>query len=179
MSTFIGRCISESAYWQRGSPTFRYESRSAWSVPRDCHDYHNLFQRSRGLAGVDDARHGDLELSKSFPREELFGLTSQLRKAAVSIPSNIGEGARRKRRRVTLNHYDIALGSQGEVEVQLEVAKRLGFCSASDYARLQERVERVGKMLNELITSPTRGALELVPVHSRITVNHQPPTTNH
>jgi len=53
------------------------------------------------------------QLSKSFPREELFGLTSQLRKAAVSIPSNIGEGARRKRRRVTLNHYDIALGSQG------------------------------------------------------------------
>ena len=93
------------------------------------------------------------QLSKSFPREELFGLTSQLRKAAVSIPSNIGEGARRKRRRVTLNHYDIALGSQGEVDVQLELAKRLGFCSVSDYARLQERVERVGKMLNGLITS--------------------------
>ena len=74
-------------------------------------------------------------LSKSFPREELFGLTSQLRKAAVSIPSNIGEGSRRKRRRVLLNHLDIALGSQGEVDVQLEVAKRLGFCTASDHAR--------------------------------------------
>jgi four helix bundle protein len=93
------------------------------------------------------------ELSKSFPREDLFGLTSQLRKASVSIPSNIGEGARRKRRKVTLNHYDIALGSQGELEVQLELAKRLGFCTAADYARLQERVERVGKMLNGLITS--------------------------
>jgi hypothetical protein len=56
-------------------------------------------------------------ISKSFPREELFGLTAQLRKAAVSIPSNIGEGARRKRRQVTLNHYDVALGSQGEVDV--------------------------------------------------------------
>ena len=93
------------------------------------------------------------EVSRSFPREELFGLTAQLRKAAVSIPSNIGEGARRKRRKVTLNHYDIALGSQGELDVQLELAKGLGFCSASDYARLQERVERVGKMLNGLITS--------------------------
>ena len=91
-------------------------------------------------------------LSKSFPRDELFGLT-QLRKAAVSIPSNIGEGARRKKKRVTLNHYDIALGSQGEVEVQIEVAKRLGYCSASDYARLHERVERVGRMLNGLIAS--------------------------
>jgi four helix bundle protein len=92
-------------------------------------------------------------LSKSFPRDELFGLTAQLRKAAVSIPSNIGEGARRKRRRVMLNHYDIALGSQGEVDVQLEVAKRLGFCNASDYTRVQQRVERVGRMLNGLITS--------------------------
>jgi four helix bundle protein len=73
-------------------------------------------------------------ISKSFPREELFGLTAQMRKAAVSIPSNIGEGSRRKRRRVTLNHLDIALGSQGEVDVQLELAQRLEFCSASDHA---------------------------------------------
>ena len=92
-------------------------------------------------------------ISKSFPRDELFGLTAQVRKAAVSIPSNIGEGARRKRRKVTLNHYDIALGSQGEVDVQLEVATRLGYCSASDHARVQERVERIGRMLNGLIAS--------------------------
>ena len=92
-------------------------------------------------------------LTQSFPRDELFGLTTQLRKAAVSIPSNIGEGARRKRRRVTLNHYDIALGSQGEVDVQFEIAKRLSFCSEADYVRLQQRVDRVGKMLNGLIAS--------------------------
>jgi four helix bundle protein len=92
-------------------------------------------------------------LSRAFPRDELFGLTAQLHKAAISIPSNIGEGARRKKLRVTLNHYDIALGSQGEVEVQLEIAKRLGYCTDSDYGRLQERVERVGRMLNGLIAS--------------------------
>ena len=92
-------------------------------------------------------------LSRSFPRDELFGLTAQLRKAAVSIPSNIGEGARRMKRKVTLNHYDIALGSQGEVDVQLELAKRLGYCTGSDYARIQGRVERVGRMLNGLIAS--------------------------
>jgi len=93
------------------------------------------------------------DLSRSFPRDERFGLTSQLRKAAVSIPSNIGEGTRRKHRPVLLYHLDVALGSQGEVDVQLEVAKRLGFCSASDYARVQERVDRVGRMLNGLIKS--------------------------
>jgi hypothetical protein len=56
-------------------------------------------------------------ITRKFPREERYGLTSQLRGAAISIPSNIGEGARRKRRRVFLNHLDIALGSQGEVDV--------------------------------------------------------------
>ena len=120
-------------------------------------------------------------ISKSFPRDELFGLTAQVRKAVVSIPSNIGEGARRKKQRVTLNHYDIALGSQGEVEVQIEVAKRLGYCSASDYARVHERVERVGRMLNGLIASirPV-GPRSKVPAHSRTSVNPEPdPTTNH
>jgi four helix bundle protein len=66
-------------------------------------------------------------LSKLFPADERFGLTAQLRRAAVSIPSNIGEGKRRKRQRAFLHHLDIALGSQGEVDVQLELALRLGF----------------------------------------------------
>jgi four helix bundle protein len=92
-------------------------------------------------------------VSTSFPADERFGLTTQLRRAAISIPSNIGEGARRKKRKVLLNHLDIALGSQGEVDVQLELAKRLRFCAAPDYARLQERVDRVGRMLNGLIRS--------------------------
>ena len=105
------------------------------------------------MASVDELVEEIYALSKSFPRDELFGLTAQLRKAAVSIPSNIGEGARRKKERVTLNHYDIALGSQGEVDVQLEVAKRLGYCGASDYARVQVRVERIGRMLNGLMAS--------------------------
>ena len=91
--------------------------------------------------------------SNQFPPAERFGLTAQLRRATVSIPSNIGEGARRKRRRAFLYHLDVALGSQGEVEVQLEVAKRLGYCSEADYARIQSRVERVGRMLNGLIES--------------------------
>jgi four helix bundle protein len=54
-------------------------------------------------------------VTSRFPREEQFGLTSQIRRAGVSIPSNIGEGKRRKRQRAFLHHLDIALGSQGEV----------------------------------------------------------------
>lgn len=89
----------------------------------------------------------------SFPRHEQFGLTSQIRRASVSIPSNIAEGKRRKRQLVYLNHLDVALGSQGEVEVQLEIAKRVGFLASHDYDRIQAIVEEVGRMLNGLIAS--------------------------
>src|SRR5215217_817936 len=87
-------------------------------------------------------------LSARFPADERFGLTSQIRRAAVSVPSNIGEGARRKRRKANLHHLDIALGSQGEIDVQLEVAKRLKFCSEAEHKRVPDRVERVRRMLN-------------------------------
>ena len=89
----------------------------------------------------------------SFPRHEQFGLTSQIRRASVSIPSNIAEGKRRKRQLVYLNHLDVALGSQGEVEVQLEIAKRVGLLASHDYDRIQAIVEEVGRMLNGLIAS--------------------------
>jgi len=106
-----------------------------------------VWQRSMGL--VEEV----YRVTARFPREEQFGLTSQIRRASVSIPSNIGEGKRRKRQRVFLNHLDIALGSQGEVEVQLEIALRIGLLPRSDYERLQEIVQEVGRMLNGLIRS--------------------------
>jgi four helix bundle protein len=92
-------------------------------------------------------------VSQNFPAEERFGLMSQLRRAAISIPSNIGEGSRRKRRKVFVNHLDIALGSQAGVDVQTEIALRLKFVSEIQHARLQSRVDRIGRMLNGLIVS--------------------------
>ena len=92
-------------------------------------------------------------LTKRFPSDERFGLTSRLRRAAVSIPSNIAEGSRRKRRKVFLNHLDIALGSQGEIDVQLELAERLGFGVEAELVRVQPRLARIGRMLNGLIES--------------------------
>jgi four helix bundle protein len=106
-----------------------------------------VWQRSMSLV---EEMYG---ITSRFPRDERFGLTSQIRRAAVSIPSNIGEGKRRKRQRAFLNHLDIALGSQGEVEVQLEIAKRVRFVSPTDYGRIQGIVEEVGRMLNGLIGS--------------------------
>ena len=89
----------------------------------------------------------------AFPRDERFGLTAQIRRAAVSIPSNIAEGRRRKKEPVYLNHLDIALGSQAEVDVQIEIAKRVGFLNDSDYRRLAARADEIGRMLNGLIAS--------------------------
>ena len=82
---------------------------------------------------------------------QLFKKT--IRRAGVSVPSNIGEGKRRKRQKVLAHHLDIALGSQGELEVQLEIAKRVGFLAEKDYVRLLAQVEEVGRMLNGLIAS--------------------------
>jgi four helix bundle protein len=132
----------------------------------------NLFETLDGIAcalSVSMARNSfrDLEvwqeamqlvediyrLSARFPVEERFGLTAQLRKASVSIPSNIGEGARRKRRKSYLYFLEIALGSQGEVDVQAELTTRLGFCSAPEYKALLPRIDRIGRMLNGLISS--------------------------
>jgi len=92
-------------------------------------------------------------VTSGFPTDERFGLTAQIRRATVSIASNIGEGKRRKRQRAFLHHLDIALGSQGEVEVQLEIARRLAFIGQDDYERVLDRVGQVGRMLNGLIES--------------------------
>ena len=107
----------------------------------------DVWQQSMSL--VEDV----YRVSRTFPSDERFGLTSQLRRSAISIPSNIGEGGRRKRRKAFLHHLDIALGSQGEVDVQLEIAQRLQYLSAVDYESVVERVSRVGRMLNGLIDS--------------------------
>lgn len=92
-------------------------------------------------------------ITATFPRDERFGLTAQLRRAAVSIPSNIGEGKRRRRERVYVHFLEIALGSQGEIDVQLEIARRIGFLTIADYRLLADQADEIGRMLNGLISS--------------------------
>jgi len=94
--------------------------------------------------------------TRGFPSHEQFGLTAQIRRASVSIAPNIGEGKRRRRQRAFLYHLDVALGSQSEVEVQLEIARRVGWLSEDDYTALRGRTEEVGRMLNGLIAALER-----------------------
>ena len=91
--------------------------------------------------------------SSSVPRAELYGLTSQLRRAAVSIPSNVAEGYCRRKTKVYANHVSIALGSHGELETCVELASRLGFLSVTDRQGLQDLSDSVGRLLSDLFRS--------------------------
>ncbi|SDD22527.1 four helix bundle protein [Williamwhitmania taraxaci] len=68
-------------------------------------------------------------LSSKFPKDELYGLTSQIRRAAVSVPSNIAEGSARKGTAETIQFLYIAVGSLAELETQIEISRRLGYIS--------------------------------------------------
>jgi four helix bundle protein len=87
------------------------------------------------------------KLTRDFPTEELYGLTSQIRRAAVSIPSNIAEGYGRGTRRDYRNFIAIARGSTLELQTQLAIAGELGFGRASLMKEVRAQAEEVGKML--------------------------------
>lgn len=87
------------------------------------------------------------ERTKAFPQDERFGLTSQLRRAAVSIPANLAEGAARHSNNEFLRFISIAQGSCSEVETELLIAYRLGYLSGSDYQNTKDFADSIGKML--------------------------------
>jgi len=91
--------------------------------------------------------------SKSFPREEIYGLTSQLRRAAVSIPSNIAEGQGRRTTPDFLRHLSIAYGSLREVETQILIATRLGYLAQGKCQDVMRITGEVGRLLNGLMAS--------------------------
>ena len=88
-----------------------------------------------------------------FPARETYGLASQIRRAAVSVPSNIAEGHSRRTRQAFLNHLSIALGSQSELETQIELSRDLGFLSEESAKEILQVAEQVGRKLHALIRS--------------------------
>lgn len=88
--------------------------------------------------------------TENFPTDERFGLTSQLRRAAVSIPANIAEGAGRKSNKEFLNFLSIAQGSASEVETEILIAYRLDYLSLENYNSLIESLDNIGRMITGL-----------------------------
>src|SRR5699024_321064 len=91
------------------------------------------------------------EATRHFPQQEMYGLTNQMRRAAVSIPSNIAEGAARQTIKEYIQYLYIALGSLKELETQLILTLRLEYVSEKEYNKLTESIDDIGKMLIGLI----------------------------
>ena len=92
-------------------------------------------------------------VTKSFPKEEQYGMTNQIRRAAVSIPSNIAEGHRRASDKEFIQFLKIARGSLAEVETQIIVAGDLQYVDVPTVEEISREIEEIGKMINGLINS--------------------------
>ena len=122
----------------------------------DIRDYRDLvvWQEAMELAEL------VYSLTSRFPREEAFGLTAQMRRAAVSIPSNVAEGFGRAQRRSFVQFLRIAQGSLKELETQAQLSVRIGHVPHEDVSGLLERCERLGKRLVQFVRSLERGLVE-------------------
>ena len=89
-------------------------------------------------------------LTRSFPKQETYGLTSQLQRAAVSIPSNIAEGHAREHLKEYLHHLSMAQASLAELETQLEIALRLEYLTAGQLKELMDECSSLGKQTYSL-----------------------------
>lgn len=90
------------------------------------------------------------KMTDQFPKEEKFGLTSQIRRTAVSIPANIAEVAARKSDKEFLQFLSIAQGSASEVETEILIAHRLGYLNKQDFEHSETCLDDVGRMLTGL-----------------------------
>ena len=92
-------------------------------------------------------------ITKEFPRDEIYGLTSQLRRSAVSVPSNIAEGQGRATKGEFIQFLGHARGSLFEIETQIVIAQKLGYITPEIESQIASRVTEVARILNGLLTS--------------------------
>jgi four helix bundle protein len=91
--------------------------------------------------------------TKKFPKDELFGIVSQMRRSAVSVPCNIAEGYCRNHRKEYVQFLNIAFGSCGELETLLSLSKDLGYLALNDFNTFDEQLKDVSRLLWKLIVS--------------------------
>ncbi|HEY3131446.1 MAG TPA: four helix bundle protein [Acidobacteriota bacterium] len=114
--------------------------------------YKDLIAWKRGMELVTEI----YQSTRTFPREEIYGLTSQLRRAAVSIPSNIAEGQGRRTAREFHQFLGQARGSSHELETQILISVNLGYLSCNQGTHLLQRIAEVGRVINGLMASIIR-----------------------
>ena len=104
-------------------------------------------------------------MTKAFPKDEIFGLVSQMRRAAISVPSNIAEGYARGTDREKLRFLRISSGSISEIETQLTLSLKLEYIGQETYDKLSNQMTSLWKQLNALISS----------IKKRLNPQDQPP----
>lgn len=114
---------------------------------KQIHSYKDLIVWQKGVELVVEI----YKLTKEFPKEEIFSLTAQIRRAAVSIPSNIAEGRFRGTKNDYIHFLRIAYSSGAELETQLEIAKRLNYCHNTSFIMVDGLLLEIMKMLNVMI----------------------------
>ncbi|MGE3622555.1 MAG: four helix bundle protein [Bdellovibrionales bacterium] len=102
-------------------------------------------------------------LTKQFPKEELYILTSQIRRAAISVPSNIAEGRSKRSTRDYMRFVHISYGSMAELETQLMISQRLGYASQDRIEPIIAEIGEIGRMLNGLLSGLERKLSYLPP----------------
>ena len=95
--------------------------------------------------------------TEHFPKEERYGLTGQIRRAAVSIPANLAEGAGRRSQKEFAHFLSNSQGSASELETELIIAHRLGYLDKPTFARLIDQLERIGRLITGLVRHVTGG----------------------
>jgi four helix bundle protein len=95
-------------------------------------------------------------ITQTFPKQEIYGLTSQMQRAAVSVPSNIAEGHTREHSKEYLYHLSVAQASLAELETQLEIATRLKYLSAESLKQTLDQVSALGRQLYALRNALTK-----------------------
>lgn len=117
-------------------------------MPPIVHSYRDLIVWQKSMMLVEAV----YKLTKKFPEEEKFGLVSQMRRSAVSIPSNIAEGRRRGSARDYRQFLIVAYGSGAELETQGEIARRLCYGTKEDLVLVDSLLDEVMKMLNKMLS---------------------------
>lgn len=118
-------------------------------MENEIHSYKDLIVWQKAMSLVEEIYF----LTNKFPRDEIYGIISQMKRCAVSIPSNIAEGRRRGSKKDFYRFLQISYGSGAELETQLEISKRLKFCPLEEFKKSELLLEEVMKILNKIINN--------------------------
>jgi len=124
-------------------------------MDRKINNHKDLDVWNKGVSLVTDI----YKLTKNYPKDEVYGLANQMRRAAVSIPSNIAEGASRNSDKEFIQFLYIALGSASELETQIVISRNLSYIEDAESETYLKNIESLKKMLNGLITHLKRKSL--------------------